>query len=141
MTVGADGRFSKVRKLAGFDPVKISSPIDVLWFRISRREGDPKEALAARVGSGMFMVFIDRFDYWQVACTIVKGGYKEVRVTGLDRLRRSLARVAPEWADRFETSLMSSSGTARTEWIAAPTTTSALSSKASSPSGERMPSA
>src|SRR5215204_4619195 len=102
LTVGADGRFSKVRKLAGFDLVKISSPIDVLWFRIPRREGDPKEALATRVGSGLFLVFIDRFDYWQVGCTIVKGGYKEVRAAGLDRLRRSLARVAPEWADRFE---------------------------------------
>jgi 2-polyprenyl-6-methoxyphenol hydroxylase-like FAD-dependent oxidoreductase len=43
LTVGADGRFSKVRRLAGFDPIKISSPIDVLWFRLSRREGDPKE--------------------------------------------------------------------------------------------------
>jgi 2-polyprenyl-6-methoxyphenol hydroxylase-like FAD-dependent oxidoreductase len=74
----------------------------VLWFRISRREGDPKEALAVRVGSGLFLVFIDRFDYWQVGCTIVKGGYKEVREAGLNRLRRSLARVAPEWADRFE---------------------------------------
>ena len=102
LTVGADGRFSKVRRLAGFDPVKISSPIDVLWFRISRREGDPKEALAARVGSGLFMVLIDRFDYWQVGCTILKGGYSRIRDAGLEGLRRSLARVAPEWADRFE---------------------------------------
>jgi 2-polyprenyl-6-methoxyphenol hydroxylase-like FAD-dependent oxidoreductase len=102
LTVGTDGRFSKVRKLAGFEPIKTSSPIDVLWFRISRREEDPKEALAARVGSGMFVVFIDRFDYWQVGCTIVKGGYKEVHAAGLDRLRWSLTRVAPEWADRFD---------------------------------------
>jgi len=102
LTVGADGRFSKVRKLAGFEPIKTSSPIDVLWFRISRREDDPKEALAARVGSGLFLVFINRFDYWQVGCTIVKGSYKEVRAAGLGRLRRSLARVAPEWADRFD---------------------------------------
>jgi 2-polyprenyl-6-methoxyphenol hydroxylase-like FAD-dependent oxidoreductase len=72
LTVGADGRFSKVRKLAEFEPIKASSPIDVLWFRISRRESDPKQDLAARVGSGMFMVFIDRFDYWQVGCTILK---------------------------------------------------------------------
>jgi len=102
LTVGADGRFSKMRKLAGFEPIKISSPVDVLWFRLSRREGDPEEALAARVGSGLFTVFIDRFDYWQVGCTIVKGGYKEVRAAGLEHLRQSLARVAPEWADRFE---------------------------------------
>src|SRR5215216_5351504 len=58
--------------------------------------------MAARVGSGLFMVFIDRFDYWQVGCTIVKGGYKEVHSAGLEQLRRSLARLAPEWADRFE---------------------------------------
>jgi 2-polyprenyl-6-methoxyphenol hydroxylase-like FAD-dependent oxidoreductase len=102
LTVGADGRFSKVRRIAGFEPIKKSSPIDVLWFRVSRREDDPKEALAARVGGGMFVVFIDRFDYWQVGCTIVKGGYKGVRAAGLDRLRRSLAAVAPEWADRFD---------------------------------------
>ena len=102
LTVGTDGRFSKVRKLAGFEPIKTSSPIDVLWFRVSRSEGDPREALAARVGSGLFMVFIDRFDYWQVGCTILKGGYKGVRAAGLDRLRRSLAAVAPEWADRFD---------------------------------------
>jgi 2-polyprenyl-6-methoxyphenol hydroxylase-like FAD-dependent oxidoreductase len=50
----------------------------------------------------MLVVFIDRFDYWQVGCTIVKGGYKEVHAAGLERLRRSLARVAPEWADRFD---------------------------------------
>src|SRR5829696_5467149 len=89
-------------KLAEFEPIKVSSPIDVLWFRISRSESDPKQALATRMGSGMFVVFIDRFDYWQVGCTIIKGGYKEVRASGLERLRRSLARVAPEWADRFD---------------------------------------
>jgi rifampicin phosphotransferase len=102
LTVGADGRFSKVRKLVEFEPIKASSPIDVLWFRISRRESDPKQALAARVGSGMFMVFIDRFDYWQVGCTILKGGYRRLRDAGLEGLRRSLATVAPEWADRFD---------------------------------------
>jgi len=36
-----------------------------------------------------------------VGCTIVKGAYKEVRTAGLERLRQSLAGVAPEWADRF----------------------------------------
>lgn len=102
LTVGADGRFSKVRKLADFEPIKVSSPIDVLWFRLSRRKDDPAEALAARVGSGLFMVFIDRFDYWQVGCTIIKGDYKHIREAGIEELRRSLSRVAPEWADRFE---------------------------------------
>jgi 2-polyprenyl-6-methoxyphenol hydroxylase-like FAD-dependent oxidoreductase len=91
-----------VRKLAGFEPVKTSSPIDVLWFRLSRRQDDPAEALGARVGNNLFVVFIDRFEYWQVGCTIVKGGFPKVRAAGLPQLRQALARVAPEWADRFE---------------------------------------
>lgn len=101
LTVGADGRFSLVRKLAGFEPVKTSSPIDVLWFRLSRRADDPTEALGARVGNNLFVVFIDRFDYWQVGCTIVKGGFPKVRSAGLAQLRQALAKVAPEWAERF----------------------------------------
>ena len=102
LTVGTDGRFSQVRKLAGFTPIKTSSPIDVLWFRVSRREGDKTEALSAQVGNGLFLIFIDRFDYWQVGCVIVKGGYPKVRAAGLAHLRQSLAAVAPDFADRFE---------------------------------------
>jgi 2-polyprenyl-6-methoxyphenol hydroxylase-like FAD-dependent oxidoreductase len=73
LTVAADGRFSTVRKLAGLTPIPTASPIDVLWFRLSRRPDDPTETLAARVGGGLFLVCIDRFDYWQIACTITKG--------------------------------------------------------------------
>ena len=41
LTVGADGRGSRVRRLAGFEPVKTSPSMDVLWFKLSRAEGDP----------------------------------------------------------------------------------------------------
>jgi 2-polyprenyl-6-methoxyphenol hydroxylase-like FAD-dependent oxidoreductase len=102
LTVAADGRFSTVRKLAGLTPIPTASPIDVLWFRLSRRPDDPIETLAARVGHGLFLVCIDRFDYWQIACTITKGSYARVRDAGLPRLRETLAAVAPEFADRFE---------------------------------------
>ncbi len=102
LTVGADGRFSIVRKLAGMELVKTSSPIDVLWFRVSRRATDPAQTLGARVSGGLFVILIDRFDYWQVGCVIVKGGYGRIRAAGLEALRQSLARAAPEWAERFD---------------------------------------
>lgn len=102
LTVGADGRFSTVRKLAGLTPIQTASPIDVLWFRLSRRPDDPDEALLARVGQGLFVVCIDRFEYWQVGCVIPKGGYQDLRRAGLEHLRQALARVAPEWADRLQ---------------------------------------
>src|SRR5205807_1935668 len=44
LTVAADGRFSRVRKLAGFEPVKTAPPMDVLWFRLPLKAGDPKES-------------------------------------------------------------------------------------------------
>jgi 2-polyprenyl-6-methoxyphenol hydroxylase-like FAD-dependent oxidoreductase len=52
LTVGADGRFSRVRKLAGFEPIKTSVPMDVLWFRLSRKESDPFESLGGRFVEG-----------------------------------------------------------------------------------------
>jgi 2-polyprenyl-6-methoxyphenol hydroxylase-like FAD-dependent oxidoreductase len=101
LTVGADGRFSRLRKLAGFEPIKTSPPIDILWFRTTHSENDTIESLDARIGNGLFLIFIDRFDYWQVGCVIPKGGYQQLRSAGLDHLRQSLAKTVPELADRF----------------------------------------
>jgi 2-polyprenyl-6-methoxyphenol hydroxylase-like FAD-dependent oxidoreductase len=42
LVVGADGRHSAVRERAGREPAASSPPMDVLWFRLSRR---PDEAL------------------------------------------------------------------------------------------------
>lgn len=44
LTVGADGRFSRVRQLVGFTPIKTSPPIDVLWFRVPRVPGEFEES-------------------------------------------------------------------------------------------------
>src|ERR687886_872360 len=46
LTIGADGRGSRVRRLAGFEPIKTSPPMDVLWFRLPREpEKDPEGAI------------------------------------------------------------------------------------------------
>jgi 2-polyprenyl-6-methoxyphenol hydroxylase-like FAD-dependent oxidoreductase len=101
LVVAADGRFSRLRKLAGREPVKTSPPIDVLWFRLSRRKADTLDALDARTGHGLFVVLIDRFDYWQVGCVISKGQYHELREAGLESFRHSFAQAVPELADRI----------------------------------------
>src|SRR5579863_2077020 len=41
LTIGADGRHSMVRARAGFKPQDIGAPMDVLWFKLTRRSGDP----------------------------------------------------------------------------------------------------
>jgi 2-polyprenyl-6-methoxyphenol hydroxylase-like FAD-dependent oxidoreductase len=101
LTVGADGRSSRLRRMAGLEPVKTSPPMDILWFRFSRRETDP-EGLLARIGKGHMMVMLDRLEQWQVAYVILKGTYQQLHAAGLDGLKRSIVEIAPEFADRAE---------------------------------------
>ncbi len=99
LTVGADGRGSRVRRLAGFEPIKTSPPMDVLWFRLPREQEDPEDAIL-RFGRGHIAVLLDRFDYWQAGYVIPKGAYPELRAEGIESLRRSFAELIPEFADR-----------------------------------------
>ncbi|MFJ8581321.1 FAD-dependent oxidoreductase [Micromonospora sp. NPDC093277] len=99
LTVACDGRDSLVRQELGLRPVDYGAPMDVLWFRISRRPTDG-DGLAMRIGSGGLMLAIDRGDYYQCAYLIAKGGYDEIRAAGLDALREQVARRHPILADR-----------------------------------------
>jgi 2-polyprenyl-6-methoxyphenol hydroxylase-like FAD-dependent oxidoreductase len=101
LTVGADGRGSRVRRLAGFEPVKTSPPMDVLWFKLPREPDDPEGAMG-RIGRGHIAILLDRFDYWQAGYVIPKGTFPELRHEGIESLRRSFAELIPEFADRLE---------------------------------------
>jgi 2-polyprenyl-6-methoxyphenol hydroxylase-like FAD-dependent oxidoreductase len=101
LTVGADGRGSRLRHLGGFEQLKTSPPMDVLWFRIPRLEGDPEGGVAF-FGGGRGLVMLDRGRQWQVAYVILKGGYRQVRADGLEALRQKLAAAVPQFAGRFE---------------------------------------
>src|SRR5260370_15433505 len=101
LTVGADGRFSRVRKLAGFEPVKTAPPMDVLWFRFPRRPDDAKETVA-RLGSGHILIMLNRGEHWQIGYSIPKGGYQQDQAAGLEKLRQALAELLPEYADRMD---------------------------------------
>ena len=88
-----------LRRLGGFSAITTSSPIDVLWFRLPRREDDPPEALA-RFFNGRFFVMLNRGDQWQIAYIILKGGYQDLRAQGIEALQQIIAETAPEMADR-----------------------------------------
>ncbi|GAC1652233.1 MAG: FAD-dependent oxidoreductase [Ktedonobacteraceae bacterium] len=102
LTVGADGRFSRIRALAGFATVKSSPPIDVLWFRLPRQVGDSVES-GARLTPGHFMVLLNRGNEWQIAYTIAKGGYQQIKAAGLEQFRSTVGKLVPDFAERMQT--------------------------------------
>jgi 2-polyprenyl-6-methoxyphenol hydroxylase-like FAD-dependent oxidoreductase len=100
LTVGADGRGSRIRHLTGMETVATSPPMDVLWFRLPRKASDPEGVLARFGGGGHLVVMLDRLDEWQMGYVIFKGSYRKVREAGIEAFRKSLADIMPEMADR-----------------------------------------
>ena len=103
LTIGADGRSSKVRRLGGFAYDEPFPPqFDVLWFRLPRLPGEGDELdQQSLFGRGFYISFIDRIDHWQVAYTILKGSFAELRAAGLAAFRKSIADLQPALADRL----------------------------------------
>lgn len=103
LTVGADGRFSKVRQLAGFEPVKTSPPMDILWFRLPHLPGDEhSDRLMGGFGNGRLLAVFDRLDYWQIGYVFPKGQYQRVRAAGMEAFRKSIAEIEPGFAQHVE---------------------------------------
>ena len=101
LTVAADGRSSTVRRAARLPVRAYDAPMDVLWFRLSRRESDLVRT-AGRVAPGRLLIRIDRGDYWQVGYVIEKGGYQRLRAAGLAAFQSGLATLEPALADRVD---------------------------------------
>ena len=99
LVIGADGRHSTVRGKAGLTVEDLGAPIDVLWFRLSRRPDDRQETLG-RFEAGHIFIMINRGEHWQCAFVIPKGTLDRLKTEGLPAFQKSIARLAPSVADR-----------------------------------------
>jgi len=94
LTVGCDGRHATTVAAAHFDVIERGVPIDVLWFRLSRRPNDPQNALGY-FNHGHAAVLIDRHDYFQTAFLIRKGDFAAIQSAGLEDFKKCLADLVP----------------------------------------------
>ena len=99
LVVAADGRHSTVRKKAGLQVEELGAPMDVLWFRLSRRPADPAETMG-RFELGKIFILINRGEHWQCGYGIPKGQFDEIRRRGLDAFQDTVARLVPYAGDR-----------------------------------------
>jgi 2-polyprenyl-6-methoxyphenol hydroxylase-like FAD-dependent oxidoreductase len=94
LVVGADGRHSTVRALAGLQGDTLGAPMDVLWLRLPRFAETPP-ATFGHAESGRIFIMLNRGDSWQCAYVIPKGAFDEVQRSGIERFRQSLVELSP----------------------------------------------
>ncbi|MEQ4722997.1 FAD-dependent oxidoreductase [Nonomuraea sp. B19D2] len=98
LVIAADGRHSTAREQAGLEPARSAPPMDVLWFRLPRRQGD--QVPFFQNGRGGVLISIDRGDYFQHAYAIPVGDYPKLREAGLPAFHERIGAAAPALADR-----------------------------------------
>jgi len=94
LVVGADGRHSDIRALAGLHSDDYGAPMDVLWFRVSRKKGDTG-GVFGHAEAGELLVMLDRGDYWQCAYVIPKGDNEKVKARGIDAFHQRIVGLSP----------------------------------------------
>jgi 2-polyprenyl-6-methoxyphenol hydroxylase-like FAD-dependent oxidoreductase len=99
LVIGADGRHSTVRALAGLIVENLGAPMDVLWMRIAKHPEEAEQRLGT-IGTGHMLVMIDRGDYWQCAYIIRKGSFDALKAQGIEALQRGLVELVPALRDR-----------------------------------------
>ena len=90
-----------MRTQAGLEVEDFGAPMDVLWFRLSKRHEDGEQTLG-RMQAGVVFVTLDRGDYWQCAYVIPKGGFDRLRAKGLEAFRAAIVSLNPSFADRVQ---------------------------------------
>jgi 2-polyprenyl-6-methoxyphenol hydroxylase-like FAD-dependent oxidoreductase len=99
LVVAADGRHSTLRARAGLQSDDYGAPMDVLWFRLSRRQSDEMETFG-HIEMGVMLIMLDRGDYWQCAFVIPKGGIERIKAEGLEAFRERVVKLSPYLSDR-----------------------------------------
>ena len=100
LVIGADGRHSTTHTRAGFEQREFGVPIDVLWMRISKKQGDPKQTFGF-FQHGKLLVLLDRNDYWQAGFVIPKGGFERIKERGLPEFQNEIVSFAGFLRDRI----------------------------------------
>ena len=97
LVVGADGRFSQVRRLGGFDTEELGAGLDILWFEVPRRADDPDlSGLDYFAVPGAAIVALGQGATWQLGYIIPTGTVAQARRAGIAPVV-ALARDRMPW--------------------------------------------
>lgn len=99
--VGADGRFSKVRQLAGVDSVRVEAfEQDVLWLRLHvPAERRPGRVEVIRGPGGAVLVHDSYPDQVQLGWTLPHRGYAAIAERGIEHVKAMISKTVTDYAD------------------------------------------
>jgi 2-polyprenyl-6-methoxyphenol hydroxylase-like FAD-dependent oxidoreductase len=99
LVVACDGRDSVLRGAADLPLLEWPTPMDVWWFRVPRKESDPR-AVVPVISRRRPVIMIDRGSYWQCAMLVRKGSDATERRRPVSELLATMADSVPWLADR-----------------------------------------
>ncbi|MFE7853233.1 FAD-dependent monooxygenase [Streptomyces sp. NPDC057403] len=108
VVVGADGRFSKTRALAGITAGRREVfDQDVAWFTLPAAGPPQRRVRIHRAGTAALLVHDTHPDRLRIGWTLPHGAWNQVAAQGIDGIRRELAAALPSHADALHTHLTS----------------------------------
>ncbi|KAB8169916.1 NAD(P)-binding protein [Streptomyces sp. 3MP-14] len=94
--VGADGRHSKIRRLANIEHQRHDIfDQDVVWFRLPAKRA-LGEVMVNRAGGNPMIAYDSHPDTLQLGWTLPKGEWKRLAPLGIDALRDRIEAAAPD---------------------------------------------
>ncbi|MFG3249680.1 FAD-dependent oxidoreductase [Streptomyces sp. NPDC048187] len=106
VVVGADGRFSKTRALAGIGAGRVEAfGHDVLWFKVRAPGRQTGYVRIHRTAGNPVLVHDSHPDRLQIGWTLPHRSWPELAARGIDEVRRELTTALPQFADLIEDSV------------------------------------
>jgi monooxygenase len=98
--IGADGRYSKVRQLAGIGGGRQDSfGQDIMWFKLPAYGSVPREVRVFRGTGNPVIAYASVPDSVQFGWTLRHGGYKDIAGKGIEHIKGQLTVSIPQYAD------------------------------------------
>lgn len=103
LIVGADGRYSAIRNLAGFAVSKTPLARDVLWLSVPYPEGWERDVYRVLIQEDRHVLVLPTHpDSLRVGFNIPKGGIAQLRQGGIELLYQRIRELSKELGDTVE---------------------------------------
>jgi monooxygenase len=98
--IGADGRYSKTRRLAGIEAGRADVfDHDILWFKVPAQGRPPREVRIHRTAGNPVLTYASAPDSVQIGWMLPHRKYRVIVGRGVEHVKAEICAAIPEYAD------------------------------------------